>query len=68
MSDLIEALQIFQKYNDARWPTVCLHDVLCIIGVDPVDVSVEDTVRLDELGFFVDDPTESFVSVRFGSA
>lgn len=67
---LIEAFTIFQKYGDPTWPTHCEHDVLMIVGIDPNDVSDEDTARLDELGFFVGNEygEEMFQSFRFGSA
>ena len=69
MADLIEALQIFLKYNNPKWPTHCEHDVLTICGVTPSEVSDEDKKRLDELGFIVsEDYGECFQSFRFGSA
>lgn len=65
MDDLIEALGIFRKYGNPRCPTHCEHDELWVCGIDPADVSDQDTVKLDELGFFVDD--DGFKSFRFGS-
>lgn len=68
MKDLIEALTILAKYMnpEERWPTYCAHDVLYVCGVEPEDVSEEDTKRLDELGFFSSDEG-GFQSFRFGS-
>ena len=70
MKDLIKALQIFLKYCDPdnKWPTHCEHDELWIISVDPKDVSEEDKIQLEELGFFEDDVEDCFKSFRFGSA
>ena len=39
-----------------------------ICGIDPADVTVEDKVKLDELGFYVDESDDSFKSFKFGSA
>ena len=68
MDDLIEALQIFRKYANEKWPTVCEHDVMYIVNVHANDVSEEDIEKLYELGFFWDDENESFESFKFGSA
>ena len=67
MNELIEALQIFAKYTDTKWPTHCEHDVLWICGVEPDKVTEEDKKRLDELGFFIDEDNY-FKSFHFGSA
>lgn len=68
MDDLIKALTIFRKYANERWPTHCEHDTLYIIGVNPGDVSNEDKMELDRLGFIVDEVDECFLSFKFGSA
>ena len=69
MKDLIEALTILMKYSgDIYYPTICEHDVLYIVGVDPNEVTLEDTHRLNELSFSVDPDTGNFYSFRFGSA
>jgi len=65
---LIEALTIFRKYGNPRWPTNCTHDVLWICGISPEEVSTTDIQRLVELGFDVDEHDEAFQSFRFGSA
>lgn len=69
MKDLIEALTILAKYIDSeeRCPTYCEHDVLHVCGVNNEEVSEEDLKRLDELGFFLDEDGEGFMSFRFGS-
>lgn len=72
MKDLIEALTIFMKYGkaDAYAPTHCEHDVLMIAGLgieSAEDVSAEDRVSLDKLGFHWSDEYDCFVSYRFGS-
>jgi hypothetical protein len=66
MSDLIEALQIFLKYGNPSRPTHCEHDTLHICGIEPEDVSEEDVVKLNKLGFHVSG--DGFQSFRFGSA
>lgn len=66
MEYLIKALQILLKYGNPTHPTHCEHDVLYICGIEPDDVSAEDKVALDELGFFFEDG--GFRSFRFGSA
>ena len=69
MKDLIEALLIFIHYNDVDYPTHCEHDIMYIMGVDPKDVSAEDIVKLDKLGFFVSkEDGGGFISFKFGSA
>lgn len=67
MDDLIEALILFAKYDQPRYPTHCEHDTLYVC-IDPDLVSEKDKAKLDELGFFVDDTEECFTSYRFGSA
>lgn len=67
MKDLIEALQIFAKYTDSDYPTMCSHDLLFVL-VDPEMVSDEDRQRLDALSFSRYEAEEWFVSYRFGAA
>lgn len=68
MKELIEALTIFSKYTDTKFPTHCEHDTLLVM-VDPGVVSDEDKKRLDELGFFAGDEFDGcFTSFRYGSA
>jgi hypothetical protein len=67
MKQLIEALNIFLKYGNPKWPTHCEHDIMYVC-IEPEKVSAEDIKKLDELGFFVDDDDEEcFASFRFGS-
>lgn len=66
MSDLIEALQIFLRYGNPKYPTHCEHDKL-YIAINPKLVSEEDKKRLHELGFFADTEASGFKSYRFGS-
>ncbi len=70
MEDLIEALNIFLKYTDTKYPTNCSHDELAIMDVNPNDVSMEDIIKLEELGFIVSDVDgdKYFMSFKFGSA
>lgn len=66
MKDLIEALNIFLKYGNPYAPTHCEHDELTV-DIRPGDVSEVDLVKLDKLGFFVDEDLDCFKSFRFGS-
>jgi len=68
MNDLIEALQILLKYGNERWPTWCEHDCLNICGIDEKNVSEEDKLKLEELGFLINSEEGGFFSHRFGSA
>ena len=68
MKNLIEALQIFLKYKDNRWPTHCEHDVLYIVGITEEEVSDEDRKRLEELQFLWSESDESWISYHYGSA
>ena len=67
MNDLIEALQLFRKYANEKWPTHCEHDEMWIMGVGREMVSDADHKRLDELGFFWSEE-DCYKSFRFGSA
>ena len=69
MKDLIEALQIFQRYQeDTKWPTHCEHDVLHIMGVEKDAPDVGERERLQALGFLWSDSDSCWISYRFGSA
>lgn len=68
MEDLIKALQIFLKYGNSKWPTNCSHDQLAIMDIEPSQVSNKDIKELDELGFFISESDNCFISFRFGSA
>jgi len=68
MDDLIEALQIFLKYGNPKYPTDCSHEQLAIMEIGKDMVSKEDIEKLDKLGFFWSDSEDCFISFRFGSA
>jgi len=68
MDELIEALQIFKKYKNEKYPTHCEHDVLWIMGVGQDEMSKEDTDKVNELGFIWSESYDSWISFRFGSA
>jgi len=70
MGRLIEAFQIFLKYGNPEYPTHCEHDVLCICGIDPGDVSPDDITRLEKLDFIISDGEDGpeFISYHFGRA
>ena len=68
MQDLIEALTIFLKYGNPRWPTIATHDMLRVV-IDPALVTPADLARLADLSFDPDVAVEGcFYSIRFGSA
>ena len=67
MRDLLEAFTLFAKYTDDAHQTCCEHDVLYVL-VDPAEVSSEDRVRLDALGFTAQEDDSNFRSSRFESA
>ncbi len=66
MDELIEALTIFRKYTDSKYPIGCEHDEM-YVHVDQALVTAADVTRLDQLGFFIDDNLGIFKSFRFGS-
>ncbi len=68
MDNLIQALQIFLKYGNSKWPTHCEHDVLIIVGYQEEEISKEDKKTLHDLGFFWSDQHGAFASFRYGSA
>jgi hypothetical protein len=70
MKDLIEALTIFAKYQEADTyaPTHCEHDIMLVVGVEESAVSEEDAKRLDALGWHWDSEYDCWGSFRFGSA
>ncbi len=68
MKDLIEALTIFLKYKNPKYPTQCFHGVLYIMDVTEDEVSSEDQKRLEELSFSWLDDLECWHSSRFGNA
>lgn len=67
MEDLIKALQIFLKYGNPAYPTGCEHDELRVY-INPNEVSEEDKLSLEELGFSVDEDIGCFLSFKYGSA
>ena len=70
MSDLILALQIFQKYQKQEGlfnPIHCEHDMLMILGVDKLRVSEVDRLTLDSLGFLWSPEYGCYISYIFGS-
>jgi len=68
MENLIKALQIFLKYGNVDYPLHCEHDMLYVSSsYVPSNFSIEDVAELDELGFFISEETDTFVSFRYGS-
>ena len=66
MDDLIAALTILRKYGNPQWPTHCEHDIL-YVAIPHEDVTAEDKVALDKLGFRPSDEGPGFYSFKFGS-
>ena len=68
MKDLIKALQILLKYNNATYPIQCEHDTMIFYVIEPWKVSEDDLAELRELGVERSDEFEdAFISLRFGS-
>lgn len=70
MKELIEALTIFAKYQNRKYPTYCEHDVLKIMGITLDEVSEEDRAKLEVLHFcwISEDGEGAWVSFHYGSA
>ena len=68
MEDLIKALQILLKYGNPKYPTVCEHDILYIVGIDLKKISIEDITELENLGFNINIEESEIYSYKFGSA
>jgi len=68
MKKLIEALSIFLKYKDIEYPTHCEHDILMVAGYSEDEISKEDKLKLDVLGFNWNSEYDCFTSYRYGSA
>ncbi len=68
MKKLIEALNIFLKYNDLDYPTHCTNDIMMIMGINQYDINIDDIEKLKELGFNWDYEYECYASFRYGSA
>ena len=71
MDELIEALNIFKRYLNKEdyaytWPTNCYNGEMRV-SVHPKNVSDEDELRLQELGFQPDYYYGNFVSIKYGS-
>lgn len=67
LATLIEALQIFKKYCNPNYPTICEHDIL-YVKIDPKTVSKKDILKLEGRGFIPNYELNNFYSHRFGSA
>jgi hypothetical protein len=68
MEKLIQALQIFLKYKNVKWPTHCEHDILLITEITEDEVSGEDQAQVKELGFHWNTEYDCWASYRYGSA
>ena len=81
MIDLIKALTILLKYKDVKYPFVCEHDMLHVVGYDGLDFAADDVAQLQELGFHneryptpgddeipEDEREDAWYSFRYGSA
>ncbi len=63
MKKLIEALTILSKYGDPK--TNCVDGVLYVVGLNPDNVTKDDRIRLERLGFLAGE--NGFYSYKFGS-
>lgn len=68
MDKLIEALQIFLKYQNNRWPTHCEHDIMMISDITKEEISEEDSIKLKELDFHWNEEYDCWTSYHYGSA
>jgi len=70
MEELIKALQILLKYGNHEYPTHCEHDTLFIVGIKAEDISNEDKIEVEKLGFEVgnEDGLDQIYSLKYGSA
>lgn len=66
MEKLIEALQIFMKYDNPDSPFHCEHNRLTVC-IDPEHFDESDLARLESLGFFADMEELFFYSYKYGS-
>jgi len=68
MKELVEAFQIFLKYDNPSYPINCQHDIMRVyldVSFDTIDKN--DIKRLIEIGFEYDDDFECFQSIKYGS-
>jgi hypothetical protein len=68
MKQLIEAFQIFLKYQDNKWPTHCEHDIMMIADITYEEVSEEDRLALEALSFSWNTEYDCWTSYHYGSA
>lgn len=68
MDELIQALTVFKKYRNEKWPTHCEHDVLMIMAVGEKEMSLEDTATVEKLGFHWSSEYDCWASYKFGRA
>jgi hypothetical protein len=68
MKELIQALEIYSKYlkEDEGNPMRLPDDGIMYIHIDPRFVSMEDMIKLYELGFKADETMGYFYSYRHG--
>ncbi len=66
MDDLIKALTILRKYGNPEYPTHCGHEVM-YINIPHSEVSEEDLMRLEALGFDKENGGTGFRSYKYGS-
>jgi len=67
MDNLIKALRIFLKYGNSTYPTHCEHDTLYICDIEWEDISKEDQIELEKLGF-INSEDDGIISYKYGSA
>jgi hypothetical protein len=70
LKELIEALNIFLKYDNPKFPTGCEHDVLYVFdegSYSPDKMDAVDVGRLNEIGFDYDASLPSWGCTAFGS-
>lgn len=69
MENLIKALTIISKYLEGYhkdYPTSCEHDVF-YVHVNYENISQEDLIELNKLGFIPNEDLGNMMSYRYGS-
>ena len=56
---LAEAFEIFSRYDEGKFKTSAEHDVI-YAGPNPKDVSTPDVMRLEQLGWHIEEEFDCF--------
>lgn len=67
MKNLIEALEIFLKYDSKGFPIEYFADTICISNINKDIISKEDLEKLLNLGFFWSETSKCFKCFTYRS-